>query len=429
MKSTLRKTALPPKYKKRAFASDGYRAETVKPPLKRAAFVLAAIVCFLIVPLILMLDLRRDTQLAEWWSRHIEAGWTTAIGKLTSWLPFSVMELCIVCLIGLGIFFYVRLIVNLGRARFKRILIGGLSICIGVIYMFDLYVMSMAFAYFRAEMPLPQSDRKYDAAGAKAVVEYFLSDYNELAETLPRDKNGCVECPYSFSELAERMRVEYAKLTDDYYTQYTPSAKPIVNSWFMSQMLITGITFLPTGEANVNVAAPPTTVTVTLAHELAHAKGVFREGDANILARYILLSSDDGYLRYCGYYAAFDNLLEVLLLHEDSDGYVELGLSISPRVRAERAFANEYWNSQWDLIGQIAEFFNNWYLEANGAQNGTGSYDDGNHSTIITPIDPITGEPERDPITDKPVRIINYSQVQKMFFAIYEEKTDGDLQS
>ncbi|MCH5154481.1 MAG: DUF3810 domain-containing protein [Clostridiales bacterium] len=399
-----------------------YTAKMIKRPIGRAVFILAAVLCGLTVPLILMLALRTDPEIAEWWSTHIEAGWERFAGTLTSWLPFSVTELGIVCLIGLGIFFYVRLIVNLGRAKFLSVLTGALSIGVGVVYMFNLYVMSMAFAYYRAEMPIPQSDKKYDAEGVKTVVEYFLADYNNLAATLPRDKNGCVECPYTFSELAERIKVEYAKLTDEYFNQYTPTAKPVVNSWFMSQMLITGMTFLPMGEATVNNAAPPTTRTLTLAHELAHTKGVFREGDANILARYILLSSDDGYLRYCGYYYAFDNLLEAFVLNDDIPSYLLYDRLVDSRVYNEKWFASEYWQSQWDPIGQIAEFFNNWYLESNGAQNGTGSYDDGNQSEVVTPTDPSTGEPERDPETDKPVRIIYYSQVQKMFFAIYESK-------
>ncbi|MDE7405361.1 MAG: DUF3810 domain-containing protein [Clostridiales bacterium] len=408
----------------RMYMADGRRVRQVKRPIGRAVFILAAVSCALLIPLLIMLDLRTDPQIAEWWTTHIEAGWERVIGTLTSWLPFSVMEFFIVCLIGLGIFFYVRLIINLGRARFLRILKGALTICVGVIYMFNLYVMSMAFAYYRAEMPIPQSQKEYDAESVIPVIEYFLSDYNKLAEKLPRDKNGCVECPYTFSELAERVKVEYAKLTDPYFNQYTPTAKPIVNSWFMSQMLITGITFLPTGEASVNNAAPPTTRTITLAHELAHAKGVLREGDANLLARYVLISSDDDYLRYCGYYYAFDNLLEAFVLTEDIQSYQSYLRRVSDKVRVERWYAADYWNSQWDLIGQIAEFFNNWYLESNGATNGTGSYEDGNQSTVVTPTDPVTGEPERDPITQEPVRIIHFSQVQKMFFAVYEQRVE-----
>lgn len=408
----------------RRYTASGYRAQSVHFPLKRTLFVLGAIFAALLIPLKLMLDIRTNTELAEWWTTHIQAGWEKAVGVLTSWLPFSVLEFFIVIGILFGMFMFVRLVINLCKARFYRIAVGLASILVGVGYLLNLYIMSMGFGYYRKAMPIPQAGENYTAAQAKEAIEYFLADYNELANGLKRDENGCVECPYTFSELAELMKKEYARLDNSYYAAYTPTAKPIVNSWFLSDMVITGITFLPFGESGVNTEAPPTTVTLTMAHELAHAKGVQREGDANLLARYVLLSSNNGYLRYCGYYYAFNNLLEALLLTSDYESYNKLGTSISPFVSIERKFASDFWNSQPDYIGQISEFFNNWYLQSNGAANGTGSYDDGNKSEVVLPPpDPITGELPKDPDTGEIIMEIHFSQVQKMFFWIYENKT------
>lgn len=408
---------------KRQYTPDGYRAQSVQFPLKRTLFVLGAIFAVLLIPIKLMLDIRTNTELAEWWTTHIQAGWEKAVGVLTSWLPFSVLEFFIVVGILFGFFMLGRLVINLCKARFYRILVGLASILVGAAYLLNLYVMSMGFGYYRKAMPIPQAGEDYTAAQAKEAIEYFLADYNELANSLKRDKNGCVECPYTFFELAELMKKEYARLDNDYYAAYTPTAKPIVNSWFLSDMVITGITFLPFGESGVNTEAPPTTVTLTMAHELAHAKGVQREGDANLLARFVLLSSDNGYLRYCGYYYAFNNLLEALLLTSDRKLYDEFYSSISRLVSIERKFAIDFWNSQPDYIGQISEFFNNWYLQSNGAANGTGSYNDGNKSeVVIPPPDPITGELPKDPDTGEIIKEIHFSQVQKMFFWIYENR-------
>ncbi len=406
----------------RPYTADGYRAQTVKPPLGRKVFYTAAVLCGLLVLLAIMSDIRTDTAVAEWWTRHVQAGWEHIIGTLTSWLPFSVFEFLLVCAIGAGVFLLYRLFVNLCRGRFKKIGFGVLITALCAVWVLDLYIVTMGFAYYRAPMPIPQSERKYDSDMTGAVVDYFLEDYNRLSETLPRDGNGCVICPYSFSRLAELMRTEYRRLGGGYYHSYTPKAKPVVFSRFMSYMQITGITFLPTGEANINNAVPPTVKTVTMAHELAHAKGIFREGDANLLARYILLTSDNDYLRYCGYYAAFDNLMAAIIMTDDYETYTEYRKKISALTETEREYVYDYWASQPDIIGNIAEFFNDIYLKLNGAQNGTGSYGDGNKSDIIIPIDPDTGEPEKDPDTGEIIKVIEFSQVQKMFFAIYENK-------
>lgn len=386
--------------------------------------MLAAVAAWLAIPLVVMLDIRTDTAVAEWWTMNIEAGWLRVVGTITSALPFSVTEFLAVCLIVLCCFLYVRLIVNLGAKRFKRIVTGLLAMAVGGIYLLDLYVLSMAFAYYRAPMPMLQSENRYDIESLKPVVEYFLADYNTLADKLRRDGNGCVECPYDFDELVERIKIEFARLDRDYFIEYTPTAKPLVNSWAQTKTLITGMTFLPFGEATINVESPPSTRTITIAHELAHTKGVFREGDANLLARYILLTADDDYLRYCGYYAAFDNLLDALLLADEScESYSEFYNRQSVRIYYERLYSYEFWSSQPNTIGEISEFLNDLYLKLNGAVNGTGSYVDGNVGGVTTPIDPTTGKPVKDPATEKPIRIINYSQVQKMFFALYEKQS------
>ena len=375
--------------------------------------VLLAVTAVLLVPLIIMLCIRSTPSVAEWWTRHIQAGWEKLVGTLTSWIPFSVFELFIAAAVIIVVYLFGRMIFALRARRFQTVIAGLLGVVIAIVYILDMYVLSMGFGYYRAAMPLPQAGRDYDKAQAIAAAEYFAADYNALSRELRRDENGCVVCPYSFSELADLIAAEYEKLDDDYFAAYTPTVKPVVNSFLLSDMLITGITFLPFGEATVNTLAPPSEIPATMAHELAHTKGVQREGDANLLSYYILLSSDNDYLRYCGYYTAYDSMPAAVRLHDDREEYERLYDAAPREARAERAFARKYWNSQPDFIGNVARFFNDIYLSLNGAINGTGSYNDGNISDVIISPDPDTGEQQRE---------IYYSQTQKMMFAIYEAR-------
>ena len=150
-----------------------------------------------------------------------------------------------------------------------------------------------------------------------------------------------------------------------------------------------------------------------MAHELAHAKGVQREGDANLIAEYVLLSSSDDYLRYCGYYETSYATRSAVWLAGDEQGYKDIVRGVSQSVVAEYNYESDYWDAQIDIIGEIGEFFNNIYLKLNGAINGTGSYGDGNQSSQVPSVDPDTGEEVIKPI---------YSQLQKIYLYLFEAR-------
>lgn len=403
----------------------GFRTVTVRKPLRLRLFALGAAGCALLTLFFVMDGIRVDPRIAEWWTMHIERGWEVFAGTLTSWLPMSVFEIIIGALVVTGVYLFARLVINLCFARFKRIVTGLLVICVCACSALDLYMLSMGFGYYRTTMPLAQAGADYTADETVAAAEYFLNDYNALAQSFERDANGRVVCPYTTRELAELLQQEYARLDDDYYFSYTPKVKPIVNSRIMSAFNIIGITFLPTGEANINIDAPPTQVTFTAAHELAHTKGVQREGDANLLAQYVLLSSENDYLRYCGYYNCFSDLLTAVFISGADEQYYDIRSRLAPSIAKERSADYEYWSEQPDIIGRIGEFFNNIYLIFNGADNGTGSYGDGSDFDIIRPTDPETGDPIFDPDTGKPIVIPVYSSVQKMYFYLYEENEEA----
>lgn len=415
--------AIPTKRYRAYFDCRGNKAATVKRAVGLLPFVLGAIAAALAVPFAVMNGLRTDPALAEWWTVHVAQGYERFVGTLTSVLPISVFELFVVLLVGAGAYLLVRLVANLCAARFYRIIKGLTVVAVGAAYVLDMYMLSMGFGYYRAPMPLMGSGADYDAKQAAMAAYWFLDDFNSLSLGMERDKNGFAVCPYSRRELAKRMRDEYARLDEGYFFNYTPIAKPVVNSWFLSSVMITGVTFLPTGEANVNVAAPPTTATFTMAHELAHTKGVQREGDANLISYYVMLSSEDDYIRYCGYYATFYSFVSAVSLTDaENPDYADIVRSVAQPTRDEYRATSDYWDRQPDITGQIGEFFNNIYLLFNGAENGTGSYDDGHISGTETPVNPDTDEPIRDPDTGKPVVIPVYSDLQKLYFYLYEQK-------
>ena len=62
---------------------------------------------------------------------------------------------------SLCVFLFVRLVINLSKKRFKAILNGALAMGAAAMVVLNLYMASMGFGYYRADMPLPQAGANY----------------------------------------------------------------------------------------------------------------------------------------------------------------------------------------------------------------------------------------------------------------------------
>lgn len=361
-----------------------------------------------------LLWLRTLPAAAEWIAAHISAGYVNAAGHLVSAVPFSVFEWLVLMTAATALTLLVAGVVGLCRKRFMAVASGALAVAFLALNVLNLYTLTAGFAYYRDAPPVPESTRAYTDGEAQAAAQYFLDDFTELSGQFERDEHGMVISPYTPRQMSDRIAAEYARLGDWYYT-YTPRAKGMVFSKLMSALRLTGITFLPLAEPNVNTDMPASELPHTMAHEMAHAKGVAREGDANLVAYYLLITSDDDYLRYCGYYASF---IDMRVPIADEEGNLAMrSPGVPEAVWAEYRAANAYWVGQPDVIGSISEFFNNLYLKLNGADNGTGSYND-----PITGSDLVdTGEMDEG---GRPVFQAVYSQLTKVYFAVYEQRAN-----
>lgn len=222
-----------------------------------------------------------------------------------------------------------------------------------------------------AVQALGLSDAPVTRAEVAEAAEWYIGQLNELSAQMPRDEEGNVVLSSSFSQIAAQLNDAYSA-EGDFFAPFSVRPKAVALSVPMSYLGITGIYMPFFAEANVNVNIPSYVLPTTMAHEMAHAKGVAQEGQANIVAYTLCLRSGNADLRYSGLMAAAASLLNSLPQAE----FETLYAALSPAVRREYANASAHYDKYEGVIDALSSFFNDLFLKANGVPGGTESYGD-----------------------------------------------------
>lgn len=290
-----------------------------------------------------------------------------------------------------------------------------LTLAIVVLSFVNIYTLSASFSYNRADLPdeiyVEHTSQDFSKEDAKKLASILVDKANAAYRGTEHDENGNIVYPYTNREMSDLIAKEYARLQSGYFSPYTPKAKTIINKTIMSEMHIVGVFFAPFGEANVNGYETSCDLPHTMAHELAHGKGVMREHEANLVSYYVLATCDNPYLSYGTLVDCMYSALSLLSLYPDSrSDYAEIAAKIDDGIRVERSNASRFW-SQFTVLDDVGEFFNDLYLKLQH-QGGTSSY-------VKPPIIEDTGNVDTDnrPIYD----IVRFSNIQNMLIKLYKE--------
>lgn len=363
--------------------------------------------------------LKCNSSICEFWTRTIGRALVVAMGTVNSLLPISVYEWSVVAVICYFVTLLVVLIVKLVKKKGKAMLPVIAWTLAGVLIFLDFYTAAASFAYNREEMSL--DSYSVSESGALSLEEYtsfcktLTEEMNRLATSVQRE-DGQVINPYTRDELNAIIAEEMKSLSkfDGYFTDWTGRYKQPVFSRVLAEMGILGVFVAPFGEANVSTYTHPLGIPTTIAHELAHSKGVMRENQANLVAYYVTLRSDNDYLRYSAMQSVYYSCLNGLHLYDGGDEvYDEIvngGLLCELAKTDYRGMFKYY--SQFTLLEDISDFFNDLYLKLQGQSEGSGSYNDTPPQFTIVP-----GEGP-----DEETKVIHdYSDIQSLVLTWYKE--------
>lgn len=381
--------------------------------MKRALITRVIVILVFTLLIAAIALLKKDSYISEYiFARGFSRFYLQAVSTVTSLLPFSLYEVLAAAAVAAAIVFLVRLIKRLKRKQFALALKKALSAAAIVLGVLLAYNASASFSYSRPPMSLniegekPENDEVYDAA------LFFMEDFGELARSFERDGDGNIIPPYGFFELSGAIKGEFEKLGGDYFGPAL-TAKPMVFSKLMSYLGFSGVFMSITGEPNINRDIPPCQLPIVMAHEMAHSAGVMREDEANLLSYYLLLNSQDGYLRYSAYMSTFGQILAAVRYACGNDEYQQIYELYDPLILQEASNSRKYWMEHDSFIDSVTGFFNDLYLKLSGVKSGTDSYARPGDYEVIEGGQDENGEPI---IID-----IRYSDIQYVYFDIFRK--------
>ena len=367
--------------------------------LVKVIFILAFTV-FLVV----MINLKNDVAICEAWTRGFARGYEVAIGTLFKWIPFSLTEVIIITLVVIAIILLVQMIVSLFKTDFLKSLSKFLSIGLMAISIITVYFATAEMAYNREQHPVTVYEEKVEKTEFRKINDYFIADMNKVTNDLQFQEDGEVVCPYSIGEMNDLIAVEFERLNTeygDYFNPFTTRAKPMFTSFIYRELHITGVTFMPTAEANINYLNVNALKPITFAHEILHTKGVMKEEDADFIALYMMLTSKNSYFRYSGYYFSLSSLNLLADYTGVETDYEQVINSLNNNYKNNKAYGVKYWKEH-NKFADFGNWINDLYLKISGEKEGTDSYND----------TPTHVDPEKKEIT-------SFSLYQKLYFKLY----------
>lgn len=338
------------------------------------------IVVLLILPLTLLAHILSINipAVADFINRYPAQAIRFLLAKITGILPFSLAEILFLILIPLAVF---GMIVSFRLAKKEdpkpsRYYLSSLLGALVTLYI--LFVFTLGTSYFT-----PTIDQKLNLSQEKITKEELFETANEVRLQAEKEldkiffrEDGSSVMPYELGTLNDKLNQAYEKaaLKYDFIPAFSSNVKKVLLSRAMTHTHMSGLYTYMTGEANINTHFPDSTLPFTMAHEMAHQRGIAREDEANFVAFLVIMESDDAYIRYSGYYEIFKYFVNAL--HSaDRDAFKEIYARADERLVGEIHAFNEFFEPyQNSKAATVTGTINNAYQQLQGVEEGIASY-------------------------------------------------------
>ena len=327
----------------------------------------------------LYLALRHDRGLMNGFADRITTPLKGDLGRLCALTSLSVMELLYVLAGAAALVYVVGSVIAVVKARGRRgrraygaVLLAA-DVCLTV---YALFCLMWGVNYWTDSF----QDRSgitaqpVAAEDLEAVTAYFAQQLADTADSVPRDENGVYAVPKE--QILAESRLVYGGVTEQFpFLDFRDTGvKAVRCSRFMSIMGFTGVYFACIGESNVNVDSPACLLPSTVAHELAHQRGIAWEQECNFLGVLASVTSGMPDYVYSGWLLGFIHLGNALY-ETDPEAYWAIRNALPETVSADLRDNNAYWDQFRDnVVEKVSDTVYDAALKSYGDANGMKSY-------------------------------------------------------
>lgn len=314
---------------------------------------------------------------SDFYNRNISSAIRFLLSKLTGVLPFSLGEALFLCLplfvvSALLLYFCVYSKSDISAGRFVAVMFS--VVCL----MLSLHVNTFGVAYNGRELSdkLNIAVEELDYEQLEHTAYCIIDELDAVVDDVDYRYNSSSAIPYSYDELNQKLNEAYLKISKkhSFIPALTSNVKILGVSPIMTYTHISGIFTYYTGEANVNINYPDYTLPYTMAHEMAHQRGIAPEDEANFVAFLVCLESDDSYIRYSGCISMLEYVMSAMRT-ASSEKYQGFVSQLDLRYRGEFvAFNNFFEKYRSSTASKISNTINDTYLKASGEESGSRSY-------------------------------------------------------
>lgn len=303
----------------------------------------------------------------------------TALGRVSYLTEASLMEWVIGFAVIGGILALVWTVQRLIRRKEERrktalaalltVILAALAVSVTADYIWGVYYYADGLqersGIYAEEVSLEDLER---------VTAYAAAELAAASEEVPRDENGLFSASKEEiialgDEVYDNISLELPCLA---YKDRPPKA--VHFSRIMSHLRLTGVYFSFTGEANVNIDSPACLLPSTVAHELAHQRGIASEKECNFAAILASTTAKSPLYRYSGWLFAYIHLGNALYA-ADRDRWQEIRDALPEEVRLDLAHNNAYWKPfRENGVSDSYQNLYDGYLKNYGESEGVKSY-------------------------------------------------------